>query len=47
MPAKKIVELAVIDMFGSTEPIELHTEIKDSTVKKICNLIDFIVPRHP
>ena len=45
--ARRIIELAAMDMFGSTGSIEVHTGIKDGTVKENRDLIDFIGSEKP
>ena len=45
--ARRIVELAAMDIFGSAGPIELHTGIRDGTVKENRDLINFIGSEHP
>ncbi|WP_287961154.1 hypothetical protein [Acidiplasma sp.] len=45
--AGRIVELAAMDMFGSTGSIEMHTGIRDGTVKENRDLIDFIGSENP
>ncbi len=45
--ARRIVELAAMDMFGSTGSIEMHVGIKDGTVKENRDLIDFIGSENP
>ena len=45
--ARRIVELAAMDMFGSTGSIEMHTGIRDGTVKENRDLIDFIGSDNP
>ncbi|MHB8358471.1 MAG: hypothetical protein ACYDCP_03085, partial [Thermoplasmataceae archaeon] len=39
--ARRIVEISAMDMFGSTGSMELHTGIKDGTVKESHDLVDF------
>ena len=46
-PRKRIIELAAMDMFGSTGSIEMHTGIRDGTVKENRDLIDFIGSENP
>ena len=45
--AGRIVELAAMDMFGSTGSIEMHTGIRDGTVKENRDLVDFIGSENP
>jgi len=45
--ARRIVELAAMEMFGSTGSIEMHTGIRDGTVKENRDLIDFIGSGNP
>ena len=45
--ARRIVELAAMSVFGSTGSIEMHTGIKDSTVKENRDLVDFIGSENP
>jgi transposase len=45
--ARRIVELAAMDMFGSAGSIELHTGIRDGTVKENRDLINFIGSENP
>ena len=44
---RRIVELAAMDMFGSTGSIEMHAGIKDATVKENRDLVDFIGSENP
>ena len=43
----RTVELAAMDMFSSTGPIEVHTGIKDGMVKEYRNLVSFIGFENP
>ena len=45
--ARRIVVLAAMDMFGSTGSIEMHTGIRDGTVKENRDLVDFIGSESP
>ena len=45
--ARRIVELSAMDMFGSTGSMELHTGIRDGTVKENRDLVDFIGSENP
>ncbi|MGC8725280.1 MAG: hypothetical protein ACP5RS_01715 [Thermoplasmata archaeon] len=45
--AKRIVELSAMNMFGSTGSIEMHTGIRDGTVKENRDLIHFIGSENP
>ena len=45
--ARRIVELAAMDLFGSTGSIEIHAGIKDGTLKENRDLIDFIGSENP
>ena len=40
--ARRIVELSAMDMFGSTGSMELHTGIRDGTVKESRDLVYFV-----
>ena len=45
--ARRILELAAMDMFRSIGPIEMHGSIKDVMVNENHNLVDFIGSGNP
>ncbi len=45
--ARRIVALAAMEMFGSTGSIEIHTGMRDGTVKENRDLINFIGSENP